>query len=66
MDSNASTIQVEHNALQHSVPRVIYSQIAINYNTKSITATTNSQLDKTESRSEKSSDNLATEIKQLF
>lgn len=46
--------------------RAIYSQVAINYNAKRITATMNNELDKINNPSEKSSDDLATEITQLF
>lgn len=63
-NNGGSSVQVGN--IPQSVARAIYSQIAINYNSGNITATTNSELDKINNRSEKSSDNLATEIKQLF
>lgn len=58
--------EVKVNNLPKIPARAIYSQVAINFNVKSIRATTDIELDNTNIRSEKSSDDLATEITQLF
>jgi energy-coupling factor transporter ATP-binding protein EcfA2 len=58
--------EVTVNNIPQTAAHAIYSQAAINFNVKNIRATTDIALDKADIRSDKSSDDLATEITQLF
>lgn len=64
LDDRGTSVNVS--SIAQSAARAIFSQIAINYNAKVITATTGNELDKIKIRSEKSPDDLATEITQLL